>query len=336
MASLEPTQHQTPLKNEFFFLDTDPLLYDFLLEISEIGTYAQSSLKLILGILSRFLDWLSLHDGLTWTLVSQENLQDYLGDCQCKDSQSTLCLRLWVLRLLYGWAAEAGHCPLHLVRTLACTPRSGKIKKNPHVLSELEVKRLLAMPNTSTPVGIRDRCILEFLYGTGTRAGEALSLQVHQINPRKRYLKLFGKGSKERLVIYGEHTAQWMLQYLQVRGQLLKAQSTNSLFVSACRPGNANISSPNLSYAQLRRLVQRYAQQARLKCSPHTLRHSFATHLYMNGADLSTIQMLLGHEHVATTSIYLSCRFLDTRKLLQEHHPRGELYVPIYQRRWGT
>jgi len=188
----------------------------------------------------------------------------------------------------------------------------------PKFLSLDEVDRLLEQPNTGTPAGTRDRALLELLYATGMRASELLSLRVGDINLDGGFLTCVGKGAKERVVPIGRVATGWVRTYLaSARPVLDKHHSSEFLFLNA-RGGRS------LSRVGFWKIVKRYGLQAGLRrdLSPHTLRHSFATHLLERGADLRVIQTLLGHADLSTTQIYTHILEARLKAVYEEFHPR--------------
>ena len=188
----------------------------------------------------------------------------------------------------------------------------------PRFLSLDEVDQLLAQPNTDTPVGTRDRALLELLYATGMRASELVGLEVSDVNLEGGFLKCVGKGAKERVVPIGRIATDWVSQYqASARPQLLKHRESNRLFVNA-RGGTA------LTRVGFWKIVKKYGRQAGLaqELSPHMLRHSFATHLLDRGADLRVIQTLLGHADLSTTQIYTHILESRLKAVYDEFHPR--------------
>ena len=188
----------------------------------------------------------------------------------------------------------------------------------PKSLSEADVEALLAAPDIAEPLGLRDRCMLEVLYACGLRVTELVSLTLEQLNPRQGVLRVFGKGSKERLVPLGEEALLWLERYLQEgRPLLLKGAPSDVLF-------------PSLRGEQMTRQtfwhrIKLHARAAMIQAplSPHTLRHAFATHLLNHGADLRVVQMLLGHSDLSTTQIYTHVAKARLQALHAQHHPRG-------------
>ncbi|MCF6218568.1 MAG: site-specific tyrosine recombinase XerD [Gammaproteobacteria bacterium] len=196
------------------------------------------------------------------------------------------------------------------------TPKIGR--SLPAALSETEVDALLDAPDTQRPNELRDRAMLEVMYASGLRVTELISLQQSQINLRQGVARIFGKGSKERIVPLGEESIEWLqLYFSQARPHLAKGAASETLFISS---RGTQVTRQTFWYA-----IKRYAQRADItkKLSPHTLRHSFATHLLNHGADLRVVQMLLGHSDLSTTQIYTHIAKARLQALHAEHHPRG-------------
>lgn len=194
-------------------------------------------------------------------------------------------------------------------------PRLGR--PLPKSLSAEQVEMLLAAPNVDVPLGLRDRTMLEFLYSSGLRISELISLEMMHINLRQGVLRVLGKGNKERLVPVGQVAIDWFERYLlEGRPQLLRGEIA-VLFPS--RLGR-KMTRQTFWYA-----VKRYSAKAGISAdiSPHTLRHAFATHLVDNGADLRAVQMMLGHADLSTTQIYTHIAQTRLKTLLEQHHPRG-------------
>ena len=194
-----------------------------------------------------------------------------------------------------------------------------KPSRLPKVLSEVQVDALLAAPDTEMPLGQRDRAMLETLYATGLRVSELVGLKLHEVNFDMGDGRVFGKGSKERLVPLGEEAIDWVRSYLaEARRTLLNGRQSDDLFITA--RGAA------MTRQAFWQLIKRYAllggmNPARL--SPHVLRHAFATHLLNHGADLRVVQLLLGHSDISTTQIYTHVARERLKALHEAHHPRG-------------
>lgn len=196
------------------------------------------------------------------------------------------------------------------------SPRLGK--PLPDSLTEQEVEDLLAQPDVTDLLGLRDRTMLELLYATGLRVSELVTLKQEQVNMRQGLIRCIGKGNKERLVPIGEVALDWLQDYLiESRPGLLNGQVTDDLFPT--RRGKA------MTRQAFWYIIKRYAKQAHIDkhLSPHTLRHAFATHLLNHGADLRVVQLLLGHSDLSTTQIYTHVAKERLKQLHGQHHPRG-------------
>ena len=189
----------------------------------------------------------------------------------------------------------------------------------PDSLTESDVERLLAAPDLTTPIGIRDRAMLEVLYACGLRVTELVSLRLTDMNLRQGVLRVMGKGSKERLVPLGEEAISWLQRFIQdSRDELLKKNLSEDVVF----PSNQGKMMTRQTFWHR---IKIHAQDAGIKkkLSPHTLRHAFATHLVNHGADLRVVQLLLGHSDLSTTQIYTHIAQQRMKELHAEHHPRG-------------
>ncbi len=188
----------------------------------------------------------------------------------------------------------------------------------PAMLSERDVVRLLAAPSIEGKLGFRDRTMLEILYATGLRVTELVLLSLDQLNLRQGVLRVTGKGSKERLIPFGEEARDWIERYLEgARREILGLRQSEFVFVTE-RGGP-------MTRQSFWHIVKRYAQLAGIRgeLSPHTLRHAFATHLINHGADLRVVQMLLGHSDLSSTQIYTHVAQERLKELHSRCHPRG-------------
>lgn len=196
------------------------------------------------------------------------------------------------------------------------TPKTGM--RLPQVMTEDEVERLLQQPNLNTPMGIRDKAMLELLYATGLRVSELVSLDIDQVNFNVGFLRCMGKGSKERIVPIGSVATEYLQLYLQKgRTRLAKKNSLNALFL--------NHLGTRLTRQGFWKILKKYVQEAGIKTNvtPHTLRHSFATHLLEHGADLRAVQEMLGHADISTTQIYTHVTQTRLKQVYNETHPRA-------------
>jgi integrase/recombinase XerD len=194
------------------------------------------------------------------------------------------------------------------------TPKSWQ--SLPKILSAEEVERLLASPDVSSSGGLRDKAMLEILYATGLRVSELVTLKVSDLNLDLGFLITMGKGSKERTVPIGKSAISWASKYLAVRPGLLAGGSSSFLFIS-----DKGLPITRQSFWKL---IVSYGEKSRIgHISPHLLRHSFATHLLENGADLRSVQMMLGHSDISTTQIYTHVTNERLRQIYKKFHPRA-------------
>jgi len=195
-----------------------------------------------------------------------------------------------------------------------------KIRRNlPQSLAESEVEKLLEAPDLDSAYGLRDRCMLELMYGSGLRVSELVGLRLNQVNSNLGLIRLVGKGNKERVVPVGEEALYWLGRYLKrARAELQTSERIeDALFLSSRGRG--------ITRQAFWQNIKKHLQKAGVKAvfSPHSLRHAFATHLLNHGADLRSVQMLLGHSSLSTTQIYTHVAQARLASLHAQHHPRG-------------
>jgi integrase/recombinase XerD len=195
------------------------------------------------------------------------------------------------------------------------------VKRLPKVLSIQEVETLLEAPEISTPYGMRDKAMLEVLYATGMRVSELISLNAGHVNLGMGFVRCIGKGSKERIIPLGRIAAKWLNDYTQaMRHQLLReSKADDALFI--------NHLGTRLTRQGFWKIIKKYGREARIlkEITPHTLRHSFATHLLDNGADLRAVQEMLGHADISTTQIYTHVSKTRMKEVYNRTHPRAKL-----------
>ncbi len=192
-------------------------------------------------------------------------------------------------------------------------------KKIPQVLTLEEVERLLKAPNLKKPQGVRDRAILELMYATGLRVSEVASLKMRDVNLEVGFLRCQGKGAKERIVPLGNIAKKFLEKYIkEVRQKFLKKRMSDNVFLSQ--------GGRNLTRQYIWKMIKQMIKKAKIKkpVSPHTLRHSFATHLLERGADLRSVQEMLGHSNITTTQIYTHINKLRLKEIHLRFHPRAK------------
>lgn len=260
--------------------------------------------------------WLAKERGKTVLRADRGDLQAYLGErLQKGQSQRSTARFMSCARGFYKYSLREGRLTVDPTLDVD-SPKLGR--PLPKSLSERDVERLLKAPDVEIALEFRDRTMLEMLYACGLRVTELTSLQVVQVSLNQGVVRVFGKGSKERLVPMGEEALMWLKRYMAgPRSELLKGLPSDVLFPS--RRGT-QMTRQTFWYR-----IKIYAERAAIKkdLSPHTLRHAFATHLLNHGADLRVVQMLLGHSDLTTTQIYTHVAKQRMQELHAEHHPRG-------------
>ena len=268
--------------------------------------------------LALYARWLLEQGGPT---LAQSEAHHILGYFAARaDTRATSAnRRLTVLKRYFRWALREGLVARDPTLKLLAARQPMRV---PGTLSEAQIEALLAAPDAGTPLGLRDRTMLELMYASGLRVSELVGLKTFHVGLNEGVLRVLGKGSKERLVPFGELARDWLERYLaEARAALLGARASDALFVTSAgrTPGTA------MSRVMFWTLVKRYAVQAGITAplSPHTLRHAFATHLLNHGADLRAVQMLLGHADISTTTLYTHIARERLKDLHARHHPRG-------------
>jgi integrase/recombinase XerD len=260
--------------------------------------------------------WLAGAPGRTLLEARREDLLGYLAAVSAGGAKPrTSARRLSALRQFYRHAVREGWLRADPSARIEA-PRLGR--PLPKALTETEVERLLAAPDTATPEGFRDRAMLELLYAAGLRVSELVGLRPEQVSLTQGVVRVAGKGGKERLVPLGDEASDWLARYLRgPRAELLGGRPCNDLFPT--RRGRA------MTRQAFWYRVRRHAATAQIHkhLSPHTLRHAFATHLLNHGADLRVVQLLLGHADLSTTQIYTHVARERLKSLHAAHHPRG-------------
>ncbi|GJM10997.1 MAG: tyrosine recombinase XerD [Lysobacteraceae bacterium] len=249
-------------------------------------------------------------------MARRQDLLAWLAElAKRKQSARTVARKLSCLRHYYQHMIRRGERSTDPTAEIA-PPRLPP--RLPGALSEMEVEALLDAPDVDTAMGLRDRAMFELMYAAGLRVSELVTLPLTHLDMERGVLRVTGKGSKDRLVPIGETAMDWLSEYLRsARPELMAGQHSDAVFVS------------NRKSAMTRQTfwhaVKKYAQLAGIhkNVSPHTLRHSFATHLLNNGADLRVLQLLLGHSDLSTTQIYTHIADENLKKLHKEHHPRA-------------
>ena len=265
--------------------------------------------------LTLFARWLDQALGRTLVEASESDLRQYALARHAGSAASSTNRRLSVFKRFFRWALRERLLDADPTLKLDSARQPLRV---PKTLSEAQVESLLAAPDTATPLGLRDRAMLELLYASGLRVSELVTLKTVHVSFVECALRVTGKGSKERLVPFGEEALAWIERYLaDARATILGRRTSSALFVTG-RGGP-------MTRQMFWKLLKAHALRAGITAplSPHTLRHAFATHLLNHGADLRTVQMLLGHADISTTTIYTHVARERLRQLHAQHHPRG-------------
>ena len=292
------------------------------------------------ALLDRFIDALLLEDGLSrntlaayrsdlvqlgeWLRVERRvrlsdagdaDLLAYISARHAETRATSSNRRLTVFRRFYRYLVRQRlrtEDPTLRIRSARQAPRF------PKTLSEGQVDALLAAPDVGTPLGLRDRAMLETMYASGLRVSELVGLRIVELGLNEGVLRVIGKGDRERLVPLGDEARHWIERWMSgARAALLDGRSADALFVTQ--------RAAPMTRQMFWNIVKRYAVLAGIRSplSPHTLRHAFATHLLNHGADLRVVQMLLGHADISTTQIYTHVARERLKALHAQHHPRG-------------
>jgi integrase/recombinase XerD len=265
--------------------------------------------------LTLYARWLAACEGRALDDTRESDLFAYMAARHAATKATTANRRLTVFKRYFRWALRERRIVADPTLKLLTARQPLRV---PKTLSEPQVEALLAAPDVERPLGLRDRAMLELMYASGLRVSELVTIKTVQVALAEGVLRVTGKGSKERLVPFGEEAHQWLRRYLaEARAAILGPRSSDALFVTA--RGAA------MTRQMFWQLVKKYALRAGITAplSPHTLRHAFATHLLNHGADLRAVQLLLGHADIGTTTIYTHVARERLRQLHAQHHPRG-------------
>jgi integrase/recombinase XerD len=302
-ASPEQTAIATPEIDDF----VDALWLEHGLSKNTLSAYRRD-----LELLAR---WLAPR-GSTLDAVREHDLHAYMGSKLADKGKATSAnRRLTVFKRYFRWALRERRITADPTLRLVPARQSMRV---PKTLSEKQVDDLLDAPDVESPLGLRDRAMLELMYASGLRVSELVALKVIDMSLNDGVLRILGKGNKERFVPFGGEARRWIERYLQEsRPLILDGQQTPDLFVTARGSGMTRV--------MFWILVKKYATAAdiHVPLSPHTLRHAFATHLLNHGADLRAVQLLLGHADISTTTIYAHVAQERLKQLHEKHHPRG-------------
>lgn len=277
---------------------------------------AKNSLDAYRRDLKLFARWLEVkRPGKGLLAVAGDDVAAYFADRHPESKPSSANRRLSVLKRFYQLALRQHRIEHDPCLQMASARQPARFV---HTLTEAQVEALLEAPDVSTPLGLRERTMLELMYASGLRVSELVALKLVELSLNDGVLRVTGKGGKTRLVPFGEQARHWIERYLkQARAAILDGQVDDALFVTA--------RGAPMTRQMFWVIIKKHALKAGIRAplSPHTLRHAFATHLLNHGADLRVVQLLLGHSDISTTQIYTHVARERLRHLHAEHHPRG-------------
>ncbi|HOJ77947.1 MAG TPA: tyrosine recombinase XerC [Bacillota bacterium] len=291
---------------------------EFLTHLRVNQNYSEHTLESYGLDLRQFIEFLTAKNYSDMEALNYLVFRSYLADLKANNlARTTIARKLSCLRSFFKFLCRQGYLAQNPLLSVATPKRERKL---PEFLYLEELNQLLSLPDGNTPLGIRDQAILELFYSSGLRLQEVVNLQVANLDMSRGYVKVFGKGSKERIVPLGGAARRSIERYLnEVRPQLIakNGKETKALFL--------NYQGTRLSGRSIQRLFSKYIKQLALdrKISPHTLRHTFATHLLENGADLRVVQELLGHVDLSSTQIYTHLTKERIRAVYLKSHPRA-------------
>ena len=296
-------------------LKKDPLVDSFLSSLRLEKGLSENTIKAYSNDCQAFKKWLFLNqrcDPMDSTESDIENYLKYLKGVNL--SNSTINRKLSSLKHFFNYLSKTKLLKSNPVMNIS-GPKNSKVL--PKSLSIIDVNSLIEAPDCTNFIGLRDRAMIELMYATGVRISELINLEYSNIDLNRSLIKVMGKGGKERMIPFGDDALSWLTNYIEFR-----------------RKNNLSLNSRDFFISQQGRKITRQAFWHRIKIylkalglsmdiSPHTLRHAFATHLLNNGADLRSVQMLLGHSDLSTTQIYTHIAKQRLSDMVKQHHPRG-------------
>lgn len=293
-------------------------LEDFLAYLKAEKNLSDHTLKAYKSDIEQFFVWKSKRG--KDEIISLDDLKEYINYLALKYSKNSIARKIASIKVLFKYLTREHYFNYNFANTLN-TPK--KEKKLPVFLDDMEVEKILSIPDLNNSKGLRDRAIVEVLYATGIRLNELVSLTISHLNIEENEITVFGKGSKERIVLLSNRAKRFLKKYLEVAyddlalNKFNKEDNNSPLFL--------NSKGYKLTAKSVERLVDDCAKKANINkhVSPHTLRHSFATNLLNGGADLRVVQELLGHSSISNTQIYTHINTVRLKEVYNKAHPRA-------------
>ena len=293
----------------------NPLLDSFLSTLRLEKGLSENTIKAYSNDCKAFNKWLFLNKGYKAVSAIEEDIENYLKHLNGINlSNASINRKLSSIKHFFNYLSKAKLLKSNPVINFSGLKSSKALPKS---LSIIDVNSLINAPDCSNFIGLRDRTMIELMYATGVRITELINLEYGNIDLNRSLIKVMGKGGKERIIPFGDDALSWLITYIEFR-----------------RKNNLSLNSREFFISQQGKKITRQAFWHRIKIylkvtglsldiSPHTLRHAFATHLLNNGADLRSVQMLLGHSDLSTTQIYTHIAKQRLSDMVKQHHPRG-------------
>lgn len=297
----------------------DSLLKEFLIYLKSVRAYSENTVASYRIDLKRFIDFLRSKGVDDYNDVNKSILSSFFSTLNSLGlSTKSIARNYSSIKSFFRYLSSNDY----IEKNPAIEFKGPKISVNPpEVLSFSEIEKILNKPNVKTLLGLRDKAMLEFAYATGVRVSELLNVKLNDLFFEEEIVRIFGKGSKERFVPIGSHAIHWVNEYLSRVRPLLKKKTISGKFLFLNHRGR------KLSRMGFYKILKQYVIEARIdkNVHPHTIRHSFATHLLERGADIRVVQELLGHAKISTTQIYTHIDRNALREVLNKFHPRSKI-----------
>ena len=291
------------------------IINQFLLYIEKERNFSKNTIRSYKNDLIQFNEFLSKYDNsLNFLNIDKTAIQFYIQHCsKNKMTDKTLLRKVSTIKSLFRYLTQNELIDFNISKLI---PSPKVAKKIPHYLSKKKIEELMSLPDLSTKKGLMHKSILEVFYSTGLRISELAEIKIRNLDLNKKILKISGKGDKERIVIIGQIASESIKNYLRV-----SKNSDNIYLYPSSNKMNSHISVSYI-YKMIKKYLIRVTNDE--KMSPHSLRHSFATHLLDNGADLMSVKELLGHEDLSSTQVYTHISIDKIKKIYKRSHPHGK------------
>ena len=291
------------------------IINQFILYIDKERKFSENTIRSYKRDLMQFDEFLCKYDtSLNFLNIDKTAIQFYIQNCsKNRMADKTLLRKVSTIKSFFKYLTQENLISYN-ISNLVPSPKIAK--KIPHYLSKKKIKELMSLPDLSTKKGLMHRSILEIFYSTGLRISELSEIKMKNLDLDKNILKVLGKGRKERIVIIGKIASESLKNYLRV------SQNSDNIYLYP----SSNKMNSHISVSYIYKMVKKYLTRVTNdeKMSPHSLRHSFATHLLDNGADLISVKELLGHEDLSSTQIYTHISMDKMKKIYKQSHPHGK------------